>query len=231
MRRLFTKVIGASVLGLIMTGCANLSVPVPFTGGGVNKTERGSEQVESPDERAGFSSAAMHGAIEVEVPDLDAGTLEQFQRSSALLEVGQPDSALVLLKKLTLSQPELAGPWVNTGVAYLQLDDESSATDAFNKALAANPHNCEALIQLGVLARKRGAFDMAEELYGRCIAAQPGYADAHLNLAILYELYMGRLGEALAAYNEYQLALVEPDTTVNGWMMDLERRAASVAQR
>lgn len=227
MRRQFTKVLVAGLFVLILTGCSTQSVPVPFKGGGVD--ERVPEQAEPI--TASASPTAMQSTVVVEVPDLAAGTKEQFDRASALLEVGQPESALVLLKKLTQSQPELAGPWVNMGLAYLQQDDESSATDAFNKALDANPHNCEALNQLGVLARKRGVFAVAEEFYGRCIAAQPGYADAHLNLAILYELYMGRLGEALAAYNEYQLALVEPDATVSGWMMDLERRAASVAQR
>ena len=80
-------------------------------------------------------------------------------------------------------------------------------------------------------ARRAGRFADAETHYLACIEAQPAYANAHLNLAILYELYMGRLGEALAAYNEYQLALPEPDTKVGGWMMDLERRVAAVAKR
>ena len=52
-----------------------------------------------------------------------------------------------------------------------------------------------------------------------------------LNLAILYELYMGRYAEALAAYQDYQLVLDEPDTKVNGWLIDLERRVAAYAQR
>ena len=101
----------------------------------------------------------------------------------------------------------------------------------FGEALKANPQNCDALNQLGVIARRAGRFADAEKHYRACIDANPNYANAHLNLAILYELYMGRLGEALAAYNEYQLALPEPDTKVGGWMMDLERRVAAVAKR
>ena len=39
--------------------------------------------------------------------------------------------------------------------------------------------------------------------------------------------YMGKLSEALAAYNDYQLMLPEPDQRVGGWVMDLERRVAA----
>ena len=36
---------------------------------------------------------------------------------------------------------------------------------------------------------------------------------------------------ALAAYNDYQLMLPEPDGRVDGWVMDLERRVAAIATR
>jgi len=39
------------------------------------------------------------------------------------------------------------------------------------------------------------------------------------------------LGEALAAYNDYQIALPEPDRRVAGWVIDLERRVGAIAQR
>jgi hypothetical protein len=42
---------------------------------------------------------------------------------------------------------------------------------------------------------------------------------------------MGRLDEALTAYNRYQLMMSEPNRKVAGWVMDLERRVASVAER
>jgi hypothetical protein len=57
------------------------------------------------------------------------------------------------------------------------------------------------------------------------------YAPAYLNLAILYELYMGRFADALLAYQDYQLALPQPDSRVSGWMMDLERRISALATR
>ena len=47
---------------------------------------------------------------------------------------------------------------------------------------------------------------------------------AWTNLGILYELYLGKLPEALEYYRTYQSMLSEPDRRVQGWVMDLERR-------
>ncbi|MEM9624217.1 MAG: tetratricopeptide repeat protein, partial [Pseudomonadota bacterium] len=140
-------------------------------------------------------------------------------------------AAQVLLLELTDSQPELAGPWVNLSYTYLADGDQENAELSLQKALQANPKNCDALNQLGVLARQKGEFTAAESFYQRCIDADPNFAAAYLNLGILYELYMGKLGEALAAYNDYQVVLPAPDRQVAGWVMDLERRVGAIAQR
>jgi hypothetical protein len=55
----------------------------------------------------------------------------------------------------------------------------------------------------------------------------PDFREAYLNLGILYELYLGKLPEALAAYRTYQSLLEAPDHRVDGWVMDLERRLTS----
>ncbi|MCH8140834.1 MAG: hypothetical protein IH908_04485, partial [Proteobacteria bacterium] len=78
--------------------------------------------------------------------------------------------------------------------------------------------------QVGVLSRQFGDFRGAEELYQACLKQMPEFKDAYLNLGILYELYLGKLPEALAAYRQYQLLSQQPDRKVLGWVMDLERR-------
>jgi tetratricopeptide (TPR) repeat protein len=165
------------------------------------------------------------------VPPLENGNRVLFDRATAMLREGNDAAAEVLFLELTESQPELAGPWTNLAHIYVGRGDQEEARRHLERALTANPNNCEALILMGVLARKNGLFSEAEEAYMQCTAAQPFFADAYLNLGILYELYMGRLGEALAAYNEYQSLIAEPDMKVAGWVMDLERRVPAVAER
>ena len=231
MQHAFIRALALGLIGLL-SACGSLpSLPVLGSDDAREET-----MAEAPQESAALPdtdpavAAALPGIV-VPTPELNAGTRALFERGLSLLKNGQYEAAQVLFEEITADQPELAGPWVNLGFIHAHNGEADAAAQAFQQALTANPHNCDARNQLGVIARREGRFSEAETHYRACIEAQPGYAHAHLNLAILYELYMGRLGEALAAYNEYQLALPEPDAKVGGWMMDLERRVAAVAKR
>ncbi|NOX52364.1 MAG: tetratricopeptide repeat protein [Gammaproteobacteria bacterium] len=216
MLKRFTNV---SILCLLVSACNS----VPGNPDAVAVQQQGEGQaVES---YTGTKSPA------VPIPPIKVGNQALFDRALGLLQSQQYLAAEVLLIELTQSQPGLAGPWVNLGYVHLSQQRIEQAHSAFIQAIEANPSNCDALNQLGVMARQQGQFDDAEGYYKQCIEAQPGYGNAHLNLAILYELYMGRFSEALVAYQGYQLSEPEPDTRVVGWVMDLERRISSLAQR
>ncbi|NKB99217.1 MAG: hypothetical protein GKR90_12090 [Pseudomonadales bacterium] len=139
--------------------------------------------------------------------------------------------ASALLFEITEQEPQLAGAWVNLSILATQQNDPKAADEYLTKALTYNPNNCDALSLQGVRQRVAGMFNDAEASYMKCLEQNPYHLQARLNLGILYELYMGRFTDALVMYQEYQLAQVEPDTTVRGWMMDLERRVASLAKR
>lgn len=219
MRRVFTSTLFGVML---LSGCAGVplpSIPLP----GLNAPEPREVSVETPAESPVRAPA--------NVPRIRSGNEALFARATELMMEGKPDAAEVLLLELTESQPELAGPWVNLGIIHQQRNDSGAAIQAYESALIANPDNCDALNQLGVLARQAGDFSAAESYYTACVRSQPDYAAAHLNLAVLYELYMGRLTEALVSYHEYQLAVTEPDNQVAGWVVDLERRVSALAKR
>lgn len=159
-----------------------------------------------------------------DTPKVKGRNAQDFASAVAAIKTGDLAQAERLLRSVTASQPELAGPWVNLGQVYLQLGQEEEARLAFRKAIAANPANCAAYNQLGVLSRQMGDFTAAENHYLKCLSADPASADVYLNLGILYELYLGRLGDALSAYRQYQTLTVQPDRKVAGWVLDLERR-------
>ena len=164
-------------------------------------------------------------------PEVDSANQRLFDRALVLIEDGSVAAAEVLLQEITVDQPELAGPWFNLALLYTARDADAAGQEALEKAVAAKSGHCPARTMLGVRAREAGDFAAAEAHYLACLAARPGFPPAQLNLGILYELYMGRYSEALAAYQDYQLALAEPDPKVNGWLVDLERRVAALAQR
>jgi Flp pilus assembly protein TadD len=129
-----------------------------------------------------------------------------------------------ILIELTKDEPQASGPWANLGVIYRVRGDVDGAEKAFKRAVELNPRNGTALNELGVIARERGDFLTAEANYQQCVKAQPGNAGCYLNLGILYELYLGRFGDALDAYRTFQTLSTAPDERVQGWVSDLERR-------
>jgi len=196
-------------------GGSSLNQPEDATGSaGVAPTD-----VASTDGRNGVSLLP-----EVPAPDVKRGNLSAFEQAVAAMQAERFRDAEILLLEITVDQPELAGPWINLGQVYVELGQQEEARMAFQQAIRANPRNCYAYNELGVLSRRYGDFVSAEEHYRTCIELVPEFKDAYLNLGILYELYLGRLPEALENYRTYQSLLAEPDRRVQGWVMDLERR-------
>ncbi len=81
-----------------------------------------------------------------------------------------------------------------------------------------------ALNQLGLMAREQGKFDDAERYYREALHVQPDNKVVIRNLAILLDLYRGKLAEALALYEQYQSSLDEPDSQIKDWIFDVRNR-------
>ncbi|WP_317932539.1 tetratricopeptide repeat protein [Halioxenophilus sp. WMMB6] len=126
--------------------------------------------------------------------------------------------------ELTVTAPELSGPYLNLGIVFEATDRPEAAAQAYQQAIDANPLNIDAYNQLAILKRKAGQFQAAEQLYLQALSVWPDSAISHRNLAILYDLYMGKLSEALAHYEQYQSLASEPDPALKGWISDLRRR-------
>jgi Tfp pilus assembly protein PilF len=167
--------------------------------------------------------ASAAGAAPVEV---DRKSEQLFEQALAAIQAQRYPEAESLLKELTARDPMLSGPWVNLGGVYEALGDNDAAQHAYKKAIDANPNNCAAYVDLGVLSRRAGDFLSAEANYLACTQHVPNFREAYLNLGILYELYLGRLDDALKAYQTYQTLSDSPDMRVAGWVSDLERRLA-----
>jgi Tfp pilus assembly protein PilF len=159
--------------------------------------------------------------------DVDKKSLALFQDALAAMTATRWSDAEALLGELVEREPKLSGPWVNLGIVQSELGRDDAAEVSFRTALERNPGNCAALTELGLLRRRAGDFLAAEANYLACVQRVPDFREAHLNLGILYELYLGRLPEALDAYRAY-LALIDgEDRRVAGWVSDLERRLAT----
>jgi tetratricopeptide (TPR) repeat protein len=89
----------------------------------------------------------------------------------------------------------------------LQLEETGAppdqAIDAYQKAIAANPHAAGALVNLGTLYYRMRKFSDAENHYLKAVEADPKYALAHFNLGNLYD----EMGDIDRARTHYETAL------------------------
>ena len=214
--RFINAMFGLSLLAAGIAGCASAPGGSSSQINAQTKSDRSNSNTDSFN-YAKLPSTRPNVTVKSESAEL-------FQQSLIALQAADLRRAEGLLSEVTELQPELSGPWLNLGQVYLAGERASEAQAAFERAIAANPTNCAAYNQLGVLARQQGELQRAEESYLACIERDPNFPQVYLNLGILYELYMGRLPQALDAYRKYQKLVETEDPKVAGWVLDLERR-------
>ena len=156
---------------------------------------------------------------------------QKFSRAIAAMKSGQWAQAEQGLLQLTQAYPKLSGPWLNLALTQQQLGNTEQAEQNFRQALAVNAGNLDAYNQYGIFLRQQGRFKAAEAQYRKALRKKPDHAATHINLGILYDLYMGRLNDALIHYRKYQQLAASETPKIAGWIVDLERRINRMAMK
>ncbi len=152
--------------------------------------------------------------------NVSATTLNKYQQALAFITKKEYQQADQLLDQIMHLEPTLSGVYVNKAVIAYQQKDLSKAEYWLDKAITVNHLNPYAHNFKGQLLRKKGAFEQAKQSYLKALASWPDYADAHVNLAILLELYRGQLLQAKQHYQAY-LALNPEDKKVKAYLAGL----------
>jgi tetratricopeptide (TPR) repeat protein len=162
-----------------------------------------------------------------DLPAVSRATQQQFNDAVTAIEQKNWPQAERLLLRLSSEQPRLSGVQLNLGLVYRALNDPAKATTAFQQAININPKNLSAYNQLAVLKRQTGDFVAAEKLYQQALAVWPYHPESHKNIAILYDLYLGKEQQALAHYEAYKALVGDNDKQLESWIADLQRRLAT----
>lgn len=149
-----------------------------------------------------------------------------YNRALAEMRKGNLDSAEARFKKLSEQYPLLSGPIVNQAIILRKKGQTQEAYDLLQKSILQHGKNPRLLNELGVLSRQLGKFRQAQVSYESAIRIDERYAAAHYNLAVLADLYLHDPALALQEFETYQTLIPEPDKTVSGWIIELQRRAA-----
>lgn len=214
----FTK-LTASLLVLALVGCA--SEPG-------KKTKTASSDT-APNVAAAGTSILPAGPVTPNPylqnkPSVSRQVQQNFTDATRAMRNKQWTLAESLLQKVIAENSKLSGAYLNLGLVYRAQKENKRAEQAFNDAIAANHTNLDAYNQLAILQREAGNFSGAETNYKKALSLWPYHPDSHKNIAILYDLYMGKSAEALPHYEAYLQLRGGEDKQATSWIADLQRR-------
>jgi tetratricopeptide (TPR) repeat protein len=153
---------------------------------------------------------------------------QQYSQALQMMKSGRSTDAELEFKQLTVAYPQFAGPQLNLGLIYLKDSRLADAEAAFKAAVKIAPSNPIAGNELGIVERKLGKFADAETAYQNAISAEPNYAAAHLNLGVLYDLYLAEPQKALEQFERY-IEIAGDNKQVSGWVVELRKRVGAAA--
>ncbi len=125
--------------------------------------------------------------------------------------------------------PQMEAAYYN--LAKLDLDQKNfEAVDSFLPQAQKNNVASARLWNLFATSKRhQNDFDAAEKFYLQAIQLDSGYTPALLNIAILNDVYLGKIAEAQKYYLLYQQQLEQQgkqDNRLKNWLTDINRRLA-----
>ncbi len=108
------------------------------------------------------------------------------------------------------------------------VDAAMASFAAVTDAEAADPFSAALFNQLGVAYRQSGRFAEARAAYERATQADPTQPEAHCNLAVLQDLYLGEPQAALPNLERCQALAAEADQQPGAWLAELKTRLGQV---
>jgi tetratricopeptide (TPR) repeat protein len=157
------------------------------------------------------------------VPKAPVRATQDYARALQLMRSGDPTQAILEMQVMTQSYPDLPGPYANLGVLYRNAGQLADSEAAFAKAAERAAWDAQTLTDYGVTLRQAGKFAEARAAYEKALAANPSYAPAHRDLAVLLDLYLDDPLTAQSQLETYK-TLTGEDKPVTGWIAELKAR-------
>jgi tetratricopeptide (TPR) repeat protein len=157
-------------------------------------------------------------------PAVSPESREQYRKALAALVAGRYAEAERGFQAVGRAEPRLAGPHANLGILYARTARPAQAADELREAIRLNPDRAAYYNELGMVSRREGKFDDARRYYAKALDLDPAYAYAHLNIGILYDLYLQDAEKAMQHYQRYQELTPGEAGTVTKWIADLQQR-------
>lgn len=164
-------------------------------------------------------TSAVEKVIESsDLSDLDANL---YEKAIATLDAGEAKSATKQLLRLEKKNPAHLGIKINLATAYFLTEKVEDAKKIANRAHSINENIAALQNLLGLIAIEQKQFTDAEKAYLKAIKLDNKLANAHYNLALLYDQYYQDIPKAYQYYQNY-LKLVPDDQETTDWVEQLK---------
>ena len=161
-------------------------------------------------------------------PRIDAAKgVEELQRLIAGLERKDYARSEAEFEELVRVLPTMPEAYFNLAWVKQQLGKHEEVGAHGASGLKLRPTETAAYLMMALSERELGRFRHAESIYLAGLAIAPDDDRLHLNLGILYDLYLQRPGEALEHYRHYQRQQKAANAQVGGWIVAMERAAGA----
>ena len=164
---------------------------------------------------------------ELLMTDVPLSVIETYNQAILLMQQKKWQKALYLLDEVIEKHDNLSGSYINKALIFnklsleqtevkVQLKHFNKSKSLINKAIKVNPFNPYAQYVRGQIFASNGQFQHAEESYAAALSIWPNYPKAQLSMAVLLELFRGKLIEAYQHYSAY-LLIESDDKKVKQW--------------
>jgi tetratricopeptide (TPR) repeat protein len=151
-------------------------------------------------------------------------SIAKYIEATRAFKQKQYDPSEKLLLELTVEDKSLSGPWIMLGDIASEQKNHAKAIEHYQKAIQLNGKNMTAYLRLAKSQRMKGDFLLAQNTYAKTLKMWPDCPEAHLNLAILYDIYLNHPLRAQKHMEAYNYLTGGEDKTVATWLVELQQR-------
>jgi type IV pilus assembly protein PilF len=149
--------------------------------------------------------------------DADKRAAVRLELAGGYFSRGQFDTALEEVRQAIEAKPDLGAAYNMRGLIYAAMGDDRLAAESFDRALAINPRDADAMHNRGWFECQRGRYEVADRLFEQALAV-PQYREAPRTLAA-QGVCLARAGQTTSAEQKllrsYELDPSNPGTAFN----------------
>jgi len=156
---------------------------------------------------------------------LDKGSVLLFIEAKKAKRNKNFKTAVQKLQVITKKDTSISGPWVMLGDIKFEKKQYKEAKEDYQKALLINPENVNAYIALAKAQRVLGEFNLAQNTLADALQLWQDFPEAHLNLGILYDVYLNQTENAQQHMEAYLFLTQYKNPQVKKWLQEVQSRS------